>query len=347
MAIYITRGLGINEPVDITFGADPEFELIKNQCIVPALKEVTKFKAGKEIGTDGCTAILEIRPKPSTNPVETIKYMKGLIKKIYNKGYTISSKGDTYSLGGHIHIGLPEYIQTKLRIYDLVRLYDSFLGKKVSCLSGRARGKHYRKLSSFERKSYGFEYRTPPAAIFHNSVFIQLCMELMGKITEYYIKSSTISVNSSAKNSDYEVIGFQKDRLKLFKAMIVKMKEIQATRTAFENVKWGCNSIQTPKEPENIVNIEFRDEWDHDIRDYFERSLRHALEGYNVSISLFGFNRNRGMVSNIEILGWETIQWNSRPNEIGLAHEFRTNMGFFRDTVTDVISKIKSLVEGR
>jgi hypothetical protein len=127
----------------ITIGCDPEFELTLNKTIVrvrnelynptwepsvpgidsdswkskiaPYIKRTISNALNSSIGVDGAGAQVEMRPNPAETPEQLVENVRELMIAVnrlgtkladYNVTLGLSSKGDRFPLGGHIHIGL-------------------------------------------------------------------------------------------------------------------------------------------------------------------------------------------------------------------------------------------------
>lgn len=95
--------------LNITFGADPEFELVD-----PATGNIlnaANYFTGHTVGHDGHAETGEIRPKPGTSPLKLVRNVRKVISELahHNKfpdGAIVSAGGGTRThTGGHIHIG--------------------------------------------------------------------------------------------------------------------------------------------------------------------------------------------------------------------------------------------------
>jgi uncharacterized protein (DUF2141 family) len=170
----------------ITLGTDPEFEVIRNKNVIqpPSYYRGTN----NPIGLDGAGMQIELRPAPSSDPHEVIENMKRLFRELKDP---VTVLGNRYPLGGHIHIGVGAAYRPS---NDLLFLLDYFLGKPTIELSGRARD-HYKRLSAYEHKNWGFEYRTPPAAIFFTPRFCELALKICQNVTSCYISERTMKVS--------------------------------------------------------------------------------------------------------------------------------------------------------
>jgi len=145
-------------------GADPEFETIEGFQVKPANRILGILDADgdyaaevhAEIGTDGNSSILEIRPEPASNVDEFINNSLVLLKRIASTydSVTLSSIGERYPLGSHIHFNIqPDP--------NFIGLLDTVLGIPFVNLNSPVRVKNgYTGLSSIETKEYGFEYRS-------------------------------------------------------------------------------------------------------------------------------------------------------------------------------------------
>lgn len=200
----------VNVPIErkvCTVGCDPEFEVTAThgdgvRVIDPPHGRYNGTSPNKEIGLDGQGRQVEIRPKAFENPADTVSYMIGIMKRI--QGDSFSTIGDVWPLGGHIHIGCVPYYNPP---QDLKWLLDYFIGNPTINLSGRARSSYramaYTNSRGVETKPWGFEYRTPPAAIFRTPEFARLAMKICKNVVEAYINCQTIIVNESPSFEDY------------------------------------------------------------------------------------------------------------------------------------------------
>ncbi|MFZ8784063.1 putative amidoligase domain-containing protein, partial [Thermocrinis sp.] len=171
----LKNGYATTEPqqlgkISITLGGDPEFEVIWEGEVVPA-DSLLIFRDGDTydpIGTDGVSHTAELRPDAAYSEEEYVENFLGLLEEVKEEGVLLSVQGDTYALGGHIHIGSPdEYIVQVLQdeVERFVQVLDDFVGRVLLPTSGRARGS-YKRLGAYELKPYGWEYRTPPASYY-------------------------------------------------------------------------------------------------------------------------------------------------------------------------------------
>lgn len=184
----------------VKVGCDPEFEYINPRNHRPERAPHEKYNGtgvNQEIGLDGAGAQVEIRPKAFEKPADVVSYMIGIMTRLGSDAF--STKGDVYPLGGHIHVGVGHSYAPP---QDLLYLLDYFLGKPTVKLSGEARSS-YKKMGAYETKPWGFEYRTPPAAIFNWPEFARLSMKICKNVTECFINGQTIIINEQPEFEDY------------------------------------------------------------------------------------------------------------------------------------------------
>jgi len=176
-----SRGMGL----PLTLGGDPEFEVVDPTSgeIIPARKVPLFAEGGTSgsIGLDKDYAIAEFRPAPAYSEKEYVANFLTLVERVREAGVLLSTKGDYYSLGGHIHIGSPnDQIARVLKgeVENFVRALDDFVGRVLLPTSGKARGGYY-SLFAYRYKSYGWEYRTPPASYYADLEMVRIVFKLV------------------------------------------------------------------------------------------------------------------------------------------------------------------------
>ena len=215
--------------IKISVGCDPEFEpwLIANvldndnNIICPAVNRISAsdfsriYSPNNEIknilhtrvGLDRCRRCVELRPKPSNNVDDVIKNIASLVKRIHKRGMLLSVWSLEEPIGGHIHIGSLDKNNPLIGdlIYpfnNLVKLLDRFIGKPTQVLNPNNRdgtqsnryGYTYGNLSDARNKEHGFEYRTPPAAIFLTPNILRMCLQIAQNLATKYFNFETISI---------------------------------------------------------------------------------------------------------------------------------------------------------
>lgn len=130
-------------------GADIEFEELNEYGrVVPS--SYTGTAKDICIGCDGSGNQVEIRPKPGTAE-QVVKSIEELIREI---DVPISTRGDTFPLGGHVHF---DFVRGHVESFK--RMIDDFLGFMLY-YSGRARREYFRR-NSWRDQDWGYEYRSP------------------------------------------------------------------------------------------------------------------------------------------------------------------------------------------
>ena len=160
----------------VKIGLDPEFLLFnKYDEFVSADEILDRGSYTSEVGIDQDCETGELRP-PAGTPSEMMRTFTRLLRELHKevKGNKLSvfagagrkfpdEDGDNYtiSLGGHIHFNL----HNSARV--LSEILDDFIGKPMLKManSDRKRFGSYGRLTDYETKPYGFEYRTPPSFI--------------------------------------------------------------------------------------------------------------------------------------------------------------------------------------
>jgi hypothetical protein len=187
----------------ILLGGDPEFEVVDilSEEVIPA-REVDLFWEGGEnpssfVGTDGCSDIAEIRPRACETPEDYVREVRSILEFIKEKNSWIdlSVEGNTYPLGGHIHVGsedalVRETLQANVRVF--IEALDDFIGKLLLPTSGDARGR-YAELSAYEEKPHGWEYRTVPASIYGDFEVLRITYKLTKGLVEKLLREGEIS----------------------------------------------------------------------------------------------------------------------------------------------------------
>ncbi len=181
----------------LTLGGDPEFEAYVGGQLVPAV-EIPLFKEGRfrgSIGLDEFEEIAELRPAPAHTPEEYVKNFLTLVKRVRQEGILLSVKGDSFPLGGHIHIGSPnKKIAELLRKEEktFVQVLDDFLGRILCPTSGPAR-KGWDVLGFSCWKEYGLEYCTPPSSFYADLEMVRIVYKLVKGLVEFLLIEEELS----------------------------------------------------------------------------------------------------------------------------------------------------------
>lgn len=315
------------EKIAVKIGADPEFELKKNNRVIRASGVInTRDSCVDQIGLDGAGDQVEIRPDPGT-PGEVVRSMRNLIRK-FSEDYPdmdLTDDGGIYPLGGHIHVGLGSNIDIPR---DLVTILDDFIGKPTIDTSGKARG-GYKGLSAVRSQPHGFEYRSTPAAVFQNPNITFITCKIMKNLCEHYFNEEVIEYSDVPTVADYmKWGGLTKKQAETFINFEKNYKPQSSIRAS-----WKVSPARVDEVRVFVPEIEFRDEWDPSIRDHICATIMDQVKTeFPVKISLYGLHKDRGsQTCTMEIRDTNVSRdvpkpiWESR----GTNHQL--NIGFSKD----------------
>jgi hypothetical protein len=274
--------------ISITLGGDPEFEVICDGEVVPA-NSLFIFRDGDlydPIGTDGVSHTAELRPDAAYSPEEYVENFLALVEEVKSANVLLSVQGDTYALGGHIHIGSPDgYIVQVLQeeVERFVQVLDDFVGRVLLPTSGRARG-GYARLGEYELKDYGWEYRTPPSSFYADPEMVRITYKLVKGLVEFLLREGEIS---------YGVLG--DGRAKPEEYLRFLSQEEAEYFLAFPE-RWARGEIipLVPMGEFPPVLFTFRDEWADENAWVFKEALNYLPVGRPVRFVLYGLAKRRG-----------------------------------------------------
>jgi len=338
---------------EITVGCDPEFEAfsLNERRVVYA----TYGDTSSEVGIDGAGECVEFRPQASTNPKEVADRLEKLFSRfVSNQPNTrLLCSGHSFAIGGHIHIGVDRpYIPEQ----ELLQLLDDFLGKPFYECSGRARG-HYTGYSLYREQPWGFEYRTPPSAIFYNKKISTIALKIAKNIVYKYLnaKGKPITYSLPPTQEDYKKYAcLTANEYKTFLKVAKKVTKLVRDRK-YLVASWKDNKkykLPKQKSREFIVNITKSDTWRDDcfsmIKDNLKPKLHELAKHFksDINLNLFGYREDRGLVSNIDINCWDYVDysyWSTNPTltfSIGLPFIVRNNLLDAREWVFEITEGI-------
>lgn len=313
--------------VEISLGADPEFEVRLDGDIVRA-DEIEEFCGDdecesdeKEWGLDGASNVAEARPAPALTPREAVANMRELFSRVTH--HDLSVDGAMYSSGGHIHIGGVDF--DAVVDNGLLKLLDSQIGLPTRSMNGRARKNHnnYGQLSDYETKSYGFEYRTPPAGIFYSPRMLELCYKI-AKNTAHKWYSGTVDFLCDTAEENLKVWSDFTDE---------EIEEYFTLISEFEKVR-DCNVVAAWVDPSIIkqyvkyypVIASFSDDYGYYVTTFIRKELA-ELKTVNkkIRVNMFGLAASRGdnICSGCDIEGLTRIELETNENAIGLSRNIR------------------------
>jgi hypothetical protein len=308
--------------VKITLGADPEFEIVKSGKVVSAGGIISGGTGSTErIGKDGAGYQVELRPAPASKISQAVRNFKELLIE-FVKTYPdlrLSCQGDIYPLGGHIHIGAPF-------TGNFLTVLDNWIGKQVIDLSGVARGS-YKKLGAYEIKRWGFEYRTPPAAIFHNKKVLRAVYKIVKVLAEHYYNRDGVTLYPNEEEIK---------RLKLEKEWNILQDFVKSYRKLNKDI---LSAWRISRRIRYEIELRFFDDWSPEIVDFVrnivvpllrERINKSILARKKIkAIIFFGFKKERGLVCNFNSSLLQKIDFNytscSDVKAFGFPYEFRVN----------------------
>lgn len=282
----------VTPKVVITLGADPEFEVINDGCVIMCPTTVVKgnfndMRLVEKVGTDGARTQIELRPDPALTPEELVGNIRTLFEDINH--YHISAKGQGYPIGGHIHFGLVKQngLPNKLPVnQDFLRLLDIYLGNLLVSLSGQARGQ-YTQLGTnggYRDQPHGFEYRPLPACVFAEPELCRIILKIAHALaTSFYNNNVTIVSGKTAGEEDYLQI---------------------ITADEYEYLMDFINNYDAEDYVENVVEawvpkydnpltIQFFDLWNADIKAKFITEIKHIKVPRPLNVILYGISMKK------------------------------------------------------
>lgn len=202
---------------DFTLGADPEF-----LCVLPNQDECDcnfEAESNGEFGIDGSGACFEVRPAPSTNPLQVVHNIHQVFLGQILRGphlltydWHAGSCRNSQPLGGHIHFGFKGMDESTA--FSRGHVLDDYVGAISILIEDHAEGKARRKdggWSTYGGKNdvrmndWGFEYRTPSSWVTSPYVaasILCLAKTVMHEISEHKFKYLSRTKSISFKDMD-------------------------------------------------------------------------------------------------------------------------------------------------
>lgn len=345
----ITQKKKLLNKIEVLVGCDPEFELLKNNRILKANRHINNENMyNSSIGVDGAACQVEIRPPPGS-PAQVTRNIKGLIKKFSEdySNYDLSTQGNKYPLGGHIHIGIGfEY----LPVSDLISLLDDFVGRPTLDLSGNARS-DYKRLGAARKQPHGFEYRSTPAAVFAEPHIANITMKMMKNLCEKYFNEERISYNDQPTIDDYiNICGLTKKQANYF---LDFCNNYSAKRNSIR-ASWKV-PITKSLPTEYPIVCEFQGSWDKYVSNNIETLLDEfcvSMEGFKVHFYILP-EVVGDVTCTIPVMGIDQFinssicTWQGKTMQIGLssriANRGMTSLQYHNLTIA-IISMIKDKI---
>ncbi len=310
---------------DVTIGVDIEFELLEDDRVVYA---GNRIRGGLEesIGVDGSSRQVEFRPHYSYSPVDILGNLEDLLMEFYDVyDYELGLLGNRYPLGAHVHIG---YEFTCSEINRALACIIDYLFGRLLKFSGDARGEYRRRLQ-WRRQNWGVEYRSFPSYIFRDRILIEYILNVIFKACRDFINQGYVNIESPSRYIK-SILG--KDTYKDYIGRMRKLEEDFRRGEYLLGETWGRVHDKT-------FGLFFRDDWSFEIKSAFRRML---MEDDIINFTFFGFRKDRGLVSNIPIKGFQQIPWDCPDNYIGLPWEFRNNLGCYEEYSNAVLVAIRA-----
>lgn len=313
----------LRHKIIITLGSDPEYEVIDRSTMSIVNARTVIHNMSGPIGLDGAQQQIELRPHASSDVDTAVNNLKVLVDTFYlrySSRYALGVAGHSYPLGGHIHVGVG---RTYTPPAGLLTMLDDFIGVPTVSLSGRARG-HYKHLSQYESKGWGFEYRSAPAIIFMNPLITRIVYKIAKNITHKFVNlNKKISYNAPIGRQDLiETASLTETEADYYLQFCGDMLTRVGARNDMMPIEWGqhtelppllAQSGSTAQNPLNQIidddveaaatvsvepsrgmrfNVTFGDTWDEEISQYVSRHLTERF-GANNNINLrYTFHRN-------------------------------------------------------
>jgi hypothetical protein len=333
----------------ISIGADPEFEIsIDGEIVYGA--DVAEFcsdddgdACSKEWGLDGSSQTVEARPEPAFTPQEAVENMKSLFERVTEYDLTTASR--RYSAGGHIHIGGITFDYKLDR--GLLHLLDKQIGEPTITMNGKARiSSSYLCMSAYETKSYGFEYRTPPAGIFYTPRMLELCYKIAHNTADKWYKGVIDFVYDSLDENLKIWSDFTDEEIAEYKSLIKNYDEVKDNNVV---AAWVSPDRIRKYVKEYPVTVKYSDDYGYVFCSALANELKDLRLKKKVSIRMFGLSASRGdkKCSNIDIIGFDRIDLDAGENCIGLSRDIRVtdNKGYAMAVASQIKRHIKETYE--
>jgi len=330
--------------VKVTVGADPEYEYLRHGEPVSVASYGGSSSPSCCFGVDGAGDQIEIRPSPGS-PEAVVNSIRRIMAEA---DVPLSVAGDRFPIGGHIHFGLGRETTPHP---DLLRLLDIFIGKPTRILGGEARGS-YSRLSAWESKPWGFEYRTPPAGIFKDPQTARIVLTAAKNVVERWESCLPFDFDSEvtcARLRDYvnnEILPIEEARV-IRKLRRTDARNIMPAWTDsegdYDNIVRAIGGHGSDDEydddydregprtrPANVYRwsngiaiLSLSDEWDAEVARIFCETIAPFII---TNVMLFGLRQERGaVVAGFDCDGLERITWDSDRCSFGIPRVIRVS----------------------
>ncbi len=316
MGLITPRGVKAVKPT-ITLGADPEVEYVDQDThqvihvgdsgIQDRLPMGGPGSEGR-IGLDGSKQQRELRPKPASTPEGLVANIGKLIEAALDEQWSL--KGNTYPLGGHIHVGGI----TESR--GFVILLDHYLAP-LSVLNATARtNSPYGKPGDVRKQDWGIEYRTPPAGWLASKKLATITFKIVKLAAEKHYSGDDIEITDTI-HDDLESLGLSTEEVNDFFSEIATFK----TQGLPEDLKtaWGYKVNPT-------FTLEFRDNWNAEVKVFVDKMAKELAVKENITgrVVLYGLDASRGNVFSLVMAHMNGIDM---PENYGFMPPLKTGAG--------------------
>ena len=237
-----------------SLGCDPEILLRNDQSCVAAINYTansnSEFKYGS-YGVDGCTYLLEFRPREAHTPYALTRNIQSVFKRacknnealsnviwMAGPGKLVPKEGQVdhgYSTGGHIHFGLK-------RAPFMIPMLDKYLAAFYMLLEDerdakvRKLNREYGQLGDCRRQDWGFEYRTLSSWVYSPGVALAVLSTAKHIINQFQVPNNEV---------------FNREKVRQYLDLSMQLQFRQHDTTYFQSMfKWQWNELRSwPTEP--------------------------------------------------------------------------------------------------
>lgn len=278
----------MTKPFRFKIGADPEFNINYNNQIIQAntliqtllnekekkskSEQGYKIKKAGEIGWDGCCATAELRPSPTTTPIELTQNIKQLFESITQKTnlFTFSTSSDTFPVGGHIHFQIdnklvqhPELLKTLhqrlVSFYLPIQLgeeiyniktrkynnYGNFNDFKVECRNPNEKD-NKKHIYTFEFRTPSAEWLTTPAITNATIAYLAVVWNEIIHQPKSFKKSEELLLNNSYQNNAIQSLAISQYGV-ITEIILDKIRKHIKHFEMYEDYKTEINFILNPQ----------------------------------------------------------------------------------------------------
>jgi hypothetical protein len=278
-AYFVSRAVVGKCNPGLTVGADPEFEIWnpRTRRVMSASEVFDGRRLFSPIGTDGYDATGEFRPRPVwlIRRRDLIDELGRLVSRVYNMGYWPLVSCYSLPTGCHIHVGCDCNCHRAIPMAGAVGQFLDAWGEVAKSVRGG-----YAAPGAYEIKSYGWEYRTLPA-------FAYLTPELFGIILD--------AVDHALFTPGLPFPFAEK--LEWYRRLCLKLFATREPIPALWRRGWRNRLRELAARFDSAALmagvLEFRDEWNTDIRRRVEAAIQVPA---GRTVRLFGLAECRGDV---------------------------------------------------